>query len=315
MHLLANRRLWYGVIGLGLFFSLIIGGYSLYQRIVSPPPSGIQIVTDPIAASVFVNDTYLDKTPLIDRNLLPGLYQVRIEPEDSRYIPYETTIELTAGTLGVIIWRPGETIETSSGVVYEMRQIDGEKAELSFTSVPENTVVGFPESSSPRPTDARNLTPVSFVDVEPGELLYEITAPSFETQRHTVNIRPGHSISVRAKLARQPVIQLEGAPSEVAPSPIPTPEPDTTASPSAIASEPTAESVWITVLPTEYFEADQEVLRIRSGPDLASDTLGFVPVGQNFEIQGSTDEWYLINYEGITGWISATYATVSAQPG
>ena len=52
---------------------------------------------------------------------------------------------------------------------------------------------------------------------------------------------------------------------------------------------------------------DGSGLRIRSYPSTASKILGVVPNGATVTVNGSTDGWYVVDYNGITGYSSSDY--------
>ena len=174
-----------------LVFLVGFGSYQYFR----PTKAGIQVITTDQPAIVFLNDKYLDRTPLIERNLKPGTYTLRIEPEDSKLAKYETEISLNPNTLTVVTWSPAEDLETSGGVIYELKKINGEKAAVYFTSIPDKATIKFAD----KPVD---FTPLKLDDLEPGEYQYEVSLPSYETQKHTVSLKGGWQTNVTIKLAK-----------------------------------------------------------------------------------------------------------------
>jgi hypothetical protein len=69
--------------------------------------AGLQVITGDIQSSLFLDGQYLEKTPYIGKDIKPGQYTLRIEPDDPTLLPYETTITLRSGLLSVVTWRPG----------------------------------------------------------------------------------------------------------------------------------------------------------------------------------------------------------------
>ena len=89
--------------------------------------AGLQVMTNDIPASVFLDGQYIEKTPYIGKELQPGNYLLKIQPDDSNLTSYETTINLRSGLLSVVIWKPGNRPETSGGVIYEMEKLSSSK--------------------------------------------------------------------------------------------------------------------------------------------------------------------------------------------
>jgi len=78
-----------------------------------------------------------------------------------------------------------------------------------------------------------------------------------------------------------------------------------------------------TAVPTQPFE-DQVVatidqlnpgsnLHLRRNPDPASESLALIPSGTQLVVEGVNDtgEWYQVTYNGVTGWISSTYVSLT----
>lgn len=180
-----------------LISSTFAGCQSILDR---KTKSGLQVITDDVPSSVFINGQYLNNTPLIEKELKPGEYSIKIQPNDSSLVAYETTVTLRKNLLTVVTWKPGSRPELSGGVIYEMEPLtDSSKAEVSFETVPEGAIVSLQGKD-------KDFTPVVFSDVTPGNQGFEITLPSYETQSHTINVQPGYRMLVRVKLAKlQPV--------------------------------------------------------------------------------------------------------------
>lgn len=182
-----------------LFFVLFITGFlfSGCQQILEyKSKSGLQVITDDVPSSVFLNGQHLDSTPLIEKTLKPGEYQLKIVPNDPTLTAYETAIILRKGLLTVVTWKPAARPEMSGGVIYEMEELkDTTKAEVSFVSIPEGAIVSLENKE-------KDFSPVVYTDVAPGNRSFEVTLPSYETQNHTINVQPGYRMLVRIKLAK-----------------------------------------------------------------------------------------------------------------
>lgn len=168
--------------------------------------SGLQVITDDVPSSVYLDGHYVNSTPMIEKNLKPGDYTLRIEPTDNSLQAYETRVTLRKGLLTVVTWKPADRPEMSGGVIYEMEPLkDKSKSEISFNTVPDAAIITLEGRD-------KEFSPTVFSDVPPGNRSFEITLPSYETQSHTIYVQPGYRMMVKVTLAKlQPVEKAEGA--------------------------------------------------------------------------------------------------------
>ncbi len=277
--------------------------------------SGLQVMTsDNLSASLYLNGKLANKTPYIDKELKPGDYTVEIKPDDTTLASYETKVTLKKGLLTVISWKPGNRPETSGGVIYEMEKIGNAKdAQLSITTIPDGSIIQVD-------SQAKGFSPVLIEHVSPGEHEYEVSLPSYDAQKNTINVIQGFRMNISVKLAKQeytptpspsPGIQSIYATDSAQLLPSPTPllsSPAPTAS-SAATKKTTVPPPKVLVKPTGYKQDGQEVLRVRQEPDPGSDQIGFAPVGSEYPyLNQTTAGWYKINFNGKTGWLSGQYA-------
>lgn len=194
--------------------------------------SGLQVITDDVPSAVYLDGQYLNSTPLIEKELKPGSYSLKIEPNDISLQPYETSITLRKGLLTVVTWKPAERPEMSGGVIYEMEKLDNSSAsEISFTTIPDEAIITLEGRE-------KEFSPFVFTNIPPGNKSFEVTLPSYETQNHTINVQPGYKMLVRIQLAKlQAVGQTEPSTS---PEPIPAATTSAIPEPSVVpTSQPT----------------------------------------------------------------------------
>ncbi|HYD34469.1 MAG TPA: PEGA domain-containing protein [Vitreimonas sp.] len=278
--------------------------------------AGLYVLTNDIPSSLFLDGQYLDKTPFIDKNIKPGTYTLRIQPEDASLTAHETTVTLEKGLLTVVIWKPGARPELSGGVMYEMKKLKSSKeTEVSIVTIPDGGIVRIDQ----QPTD---FAPLLKSDLSEGPHEFEVSLPSYETQKHTINLTAGHRINVTVKLAKNPTPGSETTPgtppasgsaaptSRTAPPATPTSLPivnTPTATRSARAATVTGPRVKI--LATNFFQNGAEVLRVRSAASSAGAELGFAPVGSEYSYTGvSQAGWHQITFEGQEGWVSQNFS-------
>jgi len=282
---------------LGASIAIFLIGF-LSFKLSQPEKSGIQVITGDKTATVFLNDHYLDRTPLIEKNLKPGTYTLKIEPEDESLASYETEITLYPDTLAVVTWHPEKTVDASGGVIYEMKKINSQKAVVNFVSIPDKAIIKIDD----RPTD---FTPLLLEDLEAGEHKYEISLPAYETQQNSLNVKNGYRVDAIIKLAK---VSGNDSPTQASDSA----QPKTNeASSSAQNASPSAHLKQVTILKTGLMQNGVEVLRIRQNPTQSSTQVGLAKVGQKYPYLDEKNGWYQIKFgENLekVGWISAHYA-------
>ncbi len=289
-----------------IFLSSLLAGCTLLQK---EKKSGLQVITHDIPSSVFIDGQYLNKTPLIEKQLQPGQHIIRIEPDDSSYIPHETTVNLRPGVLTVITWKSAKRPELSGGVMYEMEKISSKtKSEVSFITIPDGAIITLEGRE-------KEFSPVTISDISPGSLAYEVTLPSYETQSHTVEVAAGYRMIVNVKLAKldptldKPAsIQLE-ADNTSSTSATATASATKTTTATASATSKSATTTEVLILPTNFFQDGKEVLRVRNNPGSLGAEIGFAETGKTYPyLNEETNGWYKITFENKTGWVTKEYA-------
>lgn len=295
-------------VGVILLSSFILSGC---QNVLKKSENaGLQITTHASEASVYLNGEFIKKTPYTDRELKPGTYTVKIEPENKQFVSYETSVTVYPSTLAILDWTFAESPEKSGGVLYEMEPMkDKENVLLSIVSIPDSTIVHIDGNSE-------GFTPVLINDITPGSHQYEITLPSYLSQTETVELNAGYQMNITVKLAKDPkALELKT-------------DAETNASNSAQASESaktvgkTEESTSATPTPTKTSSSKNEVeppyveiletgtgwLRVRAEASGSSDELAKVDVGTKHTYYQTQDGWFQIEYEpGKKGWISGQF--------
>jgi hypothetical protein len=270
--------------------------------------AGLQVLTNDIPTDIYLDGKFLDKTPYINKELKAGEYMLELRPENTQLATYQTKISLHRGLLTVVTWKPGSTPETSGGVIYEMEKLKNSKdSEISLITIPDGAIIHVDD-------EAKGFSPVVVEKTSPGEHEYEVSLPSYETQKHTINVLEGYRMNITLQLAKQTYVAL---------SPTPSPSPATSATNAAqltsSSSASTSTSTTTTAVPvpkpkvkikpTGFFQNDQEVLRVRGTPSATGKELGFAPVGSEYAyLKVTTDGWYQVSFNGETGWVSAQYA-------
>ena len=101
-----------------------------------------------------------------------------------------------------------------------------------------------------------------------------------------------------AKVAVQPMVVFGGG------------KPETTVV-ETVAPTPTPEPPTATPQPEPFCVIQSETLNVRSGPGVFYDRIGQVKEGERYDILAKTEDgWYLIDFSGKQGWVSADYVRV-----
>lgn len=282
----------------------IVGGVFFISKTIirSKTKAGLQVITQDVSSSLFFDGQYLDKTPFISKQIQPGEHTLTIQPDDPNLTSYETTITLTKGLITVVTWKPASRPETSGGVIYEMDKLKNKKGTmLSFITIPDNAIIKLDDRG-------QEFSPLTITDVSPGHHQFEVTLPSYETQKHTINVVEGHRIQITVKLAK-----LEN-PQQDPLTAVASPSPSTSLSTSSDSSTATTSALSIsgpkvTIETTNFFQDGIEVLRVRDKAGPGGKELGFAEVGKSYPYLDETkSSWYKIDFEGEEAWVSGQYS-------
>lgn len=276
--------------------------------------AGLQVLTPEVPSSVFLNGQYLDKTPLVEKTLTPGSYTLRIVPDDPELVSHDTTITLRSGVLSVLTWRAGKRPELSGGVIIEMEPLPSSKeSEVSIISIPDNAIVNLDDG-------AKEFAPITIANIASGPHEFEATLPSYETQRHTIDVVPGYRLLLTVKLAKLPETgteektdtALDASPSAQLTAPLATGSAVATQSARARAATNSAEAAQLVkILPTNFFQEGKEVLRVRNNPGTLGAEIGFVEVGELYPyIESTSSGWIKLRFNNVEGWVSSEYTSL-----
>jgi len=287
--------------------------------------AGLQVTTNDLPATLYLDGEYLSDTPVKRNDLKPGTYTLKIQPEDPTYVPYEVPIQLRKGLLTAVTWLPGTRPELGGGVIYELEKLPNRtQTELIVTSIPDGAIVKV---------DGGDLefAPIIKSELLPGKHDISVTLPSYVEQNHTLNLVAGHRLSVLVKLAKTPESlgltiptpsadamltatasgqaatgsgALAAASSQSGPTPIRSAQP-TAGNLSNLGNN----SQQVLILPTNFFQDGTEVVRVRSASTSASAEVGFATVGERYPyLNEENAAWIKIDLNGKAGWINKTYA-------
>jgi len=243
--------------------------------------AGLQIVVYEADASLFLDDQYLDKAPYINRTIRPGNYQLNIVPDNSELLSKNLSITLNPGTLTVVYWKPANTQEKSSGLTYELEPISNRHSgELQIISEPHEAIIYLGDRT-------QEFAPHIFRDLEPGDHTAQIMLPGYAD---TDTILQDSS---------EETFQEEDEQSS--------------------AENDIGASSTLTILSTNFFQNDKEVLRVRDDSSIAGNSVGFVEVGTVLTYQEIQNGWYFISFKDTIdatskeGWVSGQFVDATSQ--
>ncbi len=297
------------IVAVVLVLGLTVAGTMLTSQFLEKKNrAGLQVITPEAPSSVFLNGQYLDKTPLVEKTLQPGSYSLRIVPDDSRLVSYDTTITLRAGVLSVVTWKTGAKPELSGGVIIEMEPLPSSReSEVSVISIPDSAIISLDSGE-------KDFAPVKIANVAAGPHEFEATLPSYETQHHTIDVVPGYRLLLTVMLAKLPETGTEEKTTQAATA-TDSATLDATSSASATqsarartATSSAQTTQQVKILKTNFFQGGKEVLRVRNNPGTLGAEVGFVEVGQLYPyLESTASGWIKLRFDSKEGWVSDTY--------
>jgi len=283
--------------------------------------SGLQVITDGVASAVFLDEQYIEKAPFINREIKPGEYTLKIQPDDPNLVTHETKITLRPGLLTVVTWKLAERPELSGGVIYEMEPIKSKsKSEVSFITIPDGAIVSLQGKE-------KEFSPVIILDITPGHNEFEVSLPSYESQKHTINAVAGYRMLVNVKLAKVGIGEtqkttinsdkINDVNSDELNSLVQASESGAASKSGQLDTQTNATEEskttkkQILIKPTNFFQDGKEVLRVRDKAGSAGTELGFATVGKKYAyLEKTEDNWFNISFNGKSGWVSGNYAQI-----
>lgn len=263
-------------------------------------------------ASVFLNDQFLEKAPLAEKNIQSGDYILKIVPDDQNLAEFSTPISLNDGTLTVVIYHPGNNSKQSAATIYELfpRSDLKNTGAVNFETYPENALLSFDGGDN-------QYTPLVINDLTPGDHRFKVSLPAYAPQEENLQILAGYETKVTITLAKLLESTLNTTEADLASQKELTSETEKSAteSGSATASAAIITGARVKIKPTNYFVDGEEVLRVRASASNGASELGFAKANTEYAYLGdptveasASASWYQIQFEGQPGWVSASFA-------
>lgn len=245
----------------------------------------LQVTSKPVS-KVYLDDKYIGRTPISKTEpadmLQAGNYNLKLEPLDTRYQPYQEKISIATGIMTVVD-RTFRTDSLSEGSVISLSPLsDKETAELEVIAIPVGSAVTL--DSEPIGT-----TPLSHKNPTESDHIIRIQKSGYNEKSIRIRTPRGFKLTVIAYLSIgedtiQPDEEVTPEPKSASPTPSPLP------------------SALILDTPTGF-------LRVRQSPDINSPQITTVAPGKTYPIINEQTGWYQIKLENEqTGWISSEYS-------
>lgn len=308
-----KRWLVAGFVVVLVIMGVVLSGCGIQQQ---KQRSGLQVETgNNQALAVYLDGTFLNNAPMVDRNLRSGKHTLRLVPTDTNLVPYERIIELHEGTLTWVIWNPGPSEDTSGGTILEVQELASNKSwwqfgttsapnsesRLSFESLPDNAIVAIDNEAQVR------FTPSDYIDFGEKTINFTVTLPSYETQAHSIQLQPGYQVKIISKLAKKDALLAESVATSSAV--LGKTDDQSTPLPTIDTTDPAIQQgTEIMIKPTQFRVDGKEVLRVREKADARSTVVDHALVGERYPFLGErSGDWIKIKTATTSGWVSSAF--------
>jgi len=270
---------------------LITAGLFLFAKVLdsfkNPGKGALQITTN-VKSKVFLNGIDIGTAPFCkcteSETIKAGIYDLRIEPENTALAAFSTKVSINGGVLTAVerTFLPGAYASAS---ILTLEKITTEKPELVITSLPDQAIVTVDSA-------AKGITPFQANDLSDSEHELKITKDGFQEKTLQIQLRNNHRLIVELYLGTQ-------ASDEELKKEVTEEEPKETTE-GEVINEVTQK---ITILDTP-----NGFLRVRSGAGTNFPEITRVNTGEEFDLLSEDSGWVEIQVdENTTGWISSEF--------
>lgn len=299
-----RRKIAFLLVLVGLV-GIIFGVIKLFGN--RSPKQGVLKINSTPAASVFLDNKHLGRTPFEDK-VAVGEYTIKIVPEQgsANLASWQGKITVKSNILTYVNRDLSESELTSAGEILWLEKINSKHAEISVTTIPDGGTVFIDD-------EARGTTPVTLQNISAGDHSLTIASPGFLARTLKIKATSGYRLTSFIQLALSANQAMITPTPETTPMEVlgitakPTPSlkitPTKSASSSGTIDDPPKPFVIIKDTPTGY-------LRVRMEPSTSATESGRVNPGEKYTFFDSRSGWYQIKFDGVnTGWISGQYTT------
>jgi len=308
-------------LGLLITLSLLLTGCTI-PFLGNQKQAALQVTSTP-KATVFLNGEHIGNTPFFDEKLKSGDYTLKLVPEDSQAMSWETKVKLTTGILTVVSRELASTPDQSSGYILSLEPtVDKKNVALAVVTAPDGAVVSLD-------SEPKGFSPLSLDGLKEGEHLLVVSSPGYVEKSLKAKLVAGHKLTANVQLAKllevakpstgeatesaKAAEETQTTKASPSPSPKATPSTKTATSSAAAASGVIAGATDPKTLTKPYVKileaaAGVNWLRVHSEAVSGSgNEVAKVKVGTYFSLIEKKTGWYQIGYESGEGWIAAQY--------
>ncbi|OGD62345.1 hypothetical protein A2160_03795 [Candidatus Beckwithbacteria bacterium RBG_13_42_9] len=311
-------RIIFSRLGLIAIFSFLLTGCTI-PFLGGNKQAALQVSSTP-KATVFLDGEHVGATPYFDEKLKPGEHTLKLVPEDSQSISWETKIKLTSGILTVVSREMAATLDESSGYVLTLDPaVDKKNVGLAVVTVPDGAVVSLD-------SEPKGFSPLSLDGLAEGDHLLAISSPGYVEKSLKAKLVAGHKLTANVQLAKLPE-EASKAPTpeatqsaevtESSPKPSPTPKATPSAKTATSSATATASVIAGATDPQTLTKPYVKILEAAAGVNWlrvhseavsgSGNEVAKVKVGTYFEVTDEKTGWYQIDYGTGEGWIASQY--------
>ncbi len=269
---------------------LIASGLFLFVKVLDsfrePGKGALQISTN-IKSKVFLNGIEIGTAPLCkctENETIPsGVYDLRIEPEDTTLQAFNTKISINGGVLTAVerTFLPGAYASAS---ILTLEKINSQQPELVITSLPDSAIVTIDSIS-------KGVTPYQTNDLSVSEHELIVGKEGFQEKKMQIIMIENHKLIVEIYLGTQGANEILEEQSLEENS-------EEEQNDEELESEPIFSTATVLETPNGF-------LRVRSGAGTNFPEVSRINTGETFEVINQLSGWVEIEIdEDTTGFVS-----------
>ena len=145
--------------------------------------------------SVQLGSAVLGNSPIINHLASPGTYQLHLTTDN-----YTTTlpVRLSSQTATVVDWQVGPTLETSSGITYELTPVNTNNSPLEIDTQPRGAIIDLDYTAS-----NNRFSPWHSDQLAPGGHTVTISMPGYASLNIPITLEKDYQLTLHVKLAQK----------------------------------------------------------------------------------------------------------------
>lgn len=286
-----------------ILVALVVGVALLVKTLTNRGPKQGELRVDSTpAATIFIDNKNIGRTPFPSGKVDAGIYDMKLVPDSGsvQLAPWEGEVTIGQNLLTYVNADLSDSELSSAVDVLWLEKISSSNSELSVTTSPDGATVMVDNAT-------KGVTPLTVADVTPGDHTVTVTSVGFLTRTLQIKMTAGYRLIVTMKLGLSPGT---GAPQTATPSASLSGTligSSSSASATSSANLPNPPKPFLTVkdTPTGF-------LRVRMDPNTAATEAARINPGDKFHIEDTQNGWDEIKYDGTNlGWVSGQYVNTT----